>query len=54
MKDGKWDLVRESYDDIAEKIIHPHAKEIIAVDTYGDNKGIIADAVLEIHRSTAI
>lgn len=26
-----------------------HAKEIVTVDTYGDNRGIIADAVPELH-----
>ena len=29
-------------------VLMGHAKEIITMDIYGDNKGIIADCVLEI------
>ena len=41
-------LLKESFNPKAVSKLMGHAKEIITMDTYGDNKNIIADGVSEI------
>lgn len=41
-------LLKNDFNPKAVSKLMGHAKEIITMDVYGDNKGIIADCVLEI------
>lgn len=42
-------LLKNDFNPKAVSKLMGHAKEIVTVDTYGDNRGIIADAVPELH-----
>ena len=41
-------LLKENFNPKAVSKLMGHAKEIVTMDTYGDNKNIIADGVAEI------